>query len=342
MFAPARRLASVLLGSFLLLGQGGIATAADPSASPDSAATPPAGTTLTAQPSVLSLSVAPGSTVTSTLTLTAGVSLDLTVEPQGLGQDAGDGSFTFLPADKDVSQYSARPYVSVTPSSFSLAAGGAQKVSVTVTLPADAGDGERFALLKVSGKPAAGSGNVGIGVALGVGILVALPGTTPHLAGTISGLAATIAGPGQPVTVVGTIENSGDTHYGARPATVYQQATIHDVNGTLLGTGRDTLTGNSVIPTFGRRFSVDVAPAQPLPAGRYKVDVEVGLTDGTVLATSSADLIAPGGAVAGAIGGPSTEALPMSAILMGVLIGVLIVAVIVLGVRSRRRPAVSQ
>ena len=342
MFAPARRLISIIIGAFLLLGQGGIAIAADPSATPDTAATPPAGTTLTAQPSVISLSVAPGSTVTSTLTLTAGVGLDLTVEPQGLGQAPDDGSFTFLSADKDVSQYSARPYISVSPTTFRLEAGGAQKITVTVSLPADAGNGERYALLKVSGKPVAGSGNVGIGVALGVGVLVGLSGTTQDVAGTIADLSATSSGPGSPVTVVGTIENNGNTHYGAPPTTVYQVATIHDANGASLGSTRGTLSGNSVIPTFGRQFDLAVSPAQPLPAGTYKVDVEVGLADGTVLATASTDLVAPGGAVAGATGSPSTESLPLATILMVAVIGILLAVVVVLGLRNRRRPAVSQ
>jgi hypothetical protein len=343
MSTPARRVATVLLGSLMFLGQGSLAMAASPSAPPpNAAATPPSGTTLTAEPSILALSMEAGGTATGTLTLRAGVALDLTVEPQGLGQSPDDGSFTFVAPDDDVSPYTARPFVDVEPDRFTLAAGGSQKVTVTVRLPADATDGERYALLKVDGKPVAGSGNVGIGVALGVGVLIALPDTTQTVTGSIEDLTVSGAAPGQPVTVAGTIENTGNTHYGAPPSAVYQVATIRDANGTAVGGTRGTLTGNSIVPTFRRQFELLVAPSQVLPAGAYTVDVEVGLEDGTVLDTATGDLVVAGGAVAGVTGGPPSEAIPAITLLLAAAVGILLAVVLVLGVRSRRRPAVSQ
>jgi hypothetical protein len=327
----------------MFLGQGSLTLAASPSAPPvNAAATPPSGTTLTAEPSIIALSIDPGGTATGTLTLRAGVALDITVEPQGLGQSPDDGSFAFVAADADDSPYTARQFIDVAPSEFTLPAGGSQKVTVTVSLPADAADGERFALLKVDGKPVAGSGNVGIGVALGVGVLIELPDTAQTLTGTIEDLTATSAAPGQPVTVAGTIQNTGNTHYGAPPASVYHVATIRDQNGTAVGEARGTLTGNSIVPTYQRQFELVVTPTQVLPAGAYTVEVEVGLEDGTVLDTATADLIMPGGAVAGVTGGPPSEAVPAITLLLAAAVGILLAVVIVLGVRSRRRPAVSQ
>jgi hypothetical protein len=337
MSAPARRVVLILLGSLLLLGQGSVALAASPG--PD--ATPPAGTTLTAEPSIITAVIQPGGQSISTLTLHAGRALDITIEPEGLGQTPEDGSFGFLTADEDLSEYTARPFITVEPATFRLEAGETKQIEITITIPVGAGDGERYALLKVAGQPVPGTGNVGIGVALGVSTLVTLQDTAQQLTGTLTGLAVGGYTPDQPVNVTGIIENSGNTHYGAAPSTVYQLAVLRDGDGREVTTARGTLTGNSIIPTFGRQFMLSLVDAGPLDPGSYSVDVEVGLDGGAVLDRGTVSLVVPGGAVLPATGRPAESEPPIATILLAIAVGVLLTLVL-LGGRTRRRPATSQ
>lgn len=330
MFTPARRaVLVVLVGAFLLLGQTGAAIAASP----------PAGATLTAAPSVITAAVQPGDQGTTTLTLSAGQDLDILVDPQGLGQAPEDGSFVFLPADEDQSQYTARPFITVDPSSFRLEAGDSRDVTVTVSVPAGAGDGDRYALLKINGQPLPGSGNVGIGVALGVSVLVTLPDTSQTRTGSIKDLIVGSAIPGQPVSLTGLIQNTGNSHYGAVPNAVYQTATLRSQSGEQLATATETLSGNSIIPTLGRRFDLALAPGQALAAGRYQVDVEVGLEDGTVLDQATANLEVPGGAVLPVTGGPSEDQLAILPSLLGAAMGVLLLLLYLRRRKPRQRTA---
>lgn len=301
MIARRHRLASQLvLALILVLGQAVAVSAASPTPAPSTGQQrPPDGATLTAEPALVTAEVAPGGKGTVSLTLHAGVALDITIEPQGLGQSAEDGGFSFVPADKDTSPYSVRSALSVDPASFRMNAGDARQVKITIALPGDAKDGERFGLLKVNGQPLPGSGNVGIGVALGVAVLVTIPGATETRSGSIGDLAVGSVTAGQTIAVTGTVANTGNTHYGAPPSQVYQKATLKNQAGDTLATTSGTFTGNSIVPTFKRAFQLSLAPGAPLGPGKYTVDVEVGLKDGPVLDTKTVSLDGPGGAVLG-------------------------------------------
>src|SRR5262245_34316326 len=189
MFARPRRLVRALLIGAVFLGQTAVATAAGPSPAPVSnpAGAPPEAT-LVAEPAVLSASIEPGVTKASTLTLRARQALDVTIEPMGLGQSPDDGTFSFVTPDADVSPYSARTLIAVSPSTFHLQPGESRPVQVTIAMPDGTAGGERFALLKVNGQPASADGNVGIGVALGVSVVVSQPGAVATLRASLQGL----------------------------------------------------------------------------------------------------------------------------------------------------------
>jgi hypothetical protein len=339
MIAPAGRLVrALLLGAAIAIGPAGavLAEESPPPVQPSPVEqVPPAGATLSAQPSVVSAKVGPGSQGHATVTLRAGRAMDITIEPHGLGQSADDGSFTFLEADQDSSPYTARPYIEVAPASFRMEAGDTREIALTISLPEGPAEGERYALLKVTGIPASGDGNVGIGVALGVSVLINMPNSATSIAGSIADLAVAEVIPGEPVSVTGLVENTGNMHYGAPPNGVYQVATLRNANGEALATSRETLTGNSIVPTFGRRFELAIDPGQPLTPGAYSVDVEVGLEDGTVLDTATTEVTAAGvnpvqpGAVPGDL---------MPFVLAGMLgAAVAVLLLVVLGPRRLRR-----
>ena len=66
--------------------------------------------------------------------------LDVGIEVLGMGNYLDGGASTLGPSE-DLTPYTARSYVSASPSSFHLEPGQSQDVVVNATLPADAGDG---------------------------------------------------------------------------------------------------------------------------------------------------------------------------------------------------------
>ena len=303
--------------------------------------------TLNVSPTIISLSVQPGGTASADLTLRADILETVRLEADGLGQ-AADGSFQFLPAEKDASSYSARTMLSVSPSgSFEMQAGSSQKITVTVRVPGNAGNGTRYAILRITGTPGTGDSNVGIGVQLGVPALINLTNTTATRSGSLDGLA--ISGTaGQPIIVDGAIKNTGDSHFGAAPNQVTSSATLLDGKGAAITSGRTTLDGNSVVPTFSRSFSITMPTARGLSAGRYRVEVKAILQDGTVLDQKELafDLSAEGvlgatfvpveGTTKGGSGGLDGSIVLLVG-LGGVLMGALLVAIVTVAGRRQRR-----
>ncbi|HYO44889.1 MAG TPA: hypothetical protein VES19_16950 [Candidatus Limnocylindrales bacterium] len=339
-WASARLARALLIGTSLLVGSAGVASAADPATSP---AAPGAGATLTAQPSVIVATVNPGGRSTATLTLSAGVDLDIEITPLGLGQSPEDGSFSFLEADADASPYSARPHVAVDPAAFQIKAGQSRKVAVQIELPADAVNGERFALLKVQGTPATDGSAIAMGIALGVGVLVQLPGASNQMAGDITGLAAGEPAPDEPILVTGALRNTGNAHYGAAPNTIYQLAVLRDADGQEVASNRQVMVGNSIVPTLSRRFALSLLPSQPLAPAVYTADVEVGLADGTVLDRASVEVDTRNGGQAT----PPTTAtatvdllgaqVPVAAVAIVLGLSALVVVVALVALAKRRR-----
>ena len=300
-----RLVPALLVGALLALGQGGITAAASPTAPEPSAAqrTPSTQGTLNVSPPLISLAVEPGGTATAELTLHAGLAQNVTIQADGLDQ-ALDGSFKGLPSAQDKSPFSARPMMTLTPQTFQIEAGGSQTVTVTVTAPKDAGEGTRYAILDITGVPVT-SQNVGIAVRLGVSSLVTLSNTKQLHTGQIQGLTVGKVVPGQPMAATGTLVNTGNAHFGAAPNQVVTTGTVWDSNDQVVATGKSVLSGNSIVPSFGRQFSMPLNAGQALSDGHYRLEVDAGLQDGTILDRVSIDFDVSAGSVLGATNVPN-------------------------------------
>ena len=306
-----RLLGGLAIAAVLLLGQGGSVRAADPSATPIPAA--PSGPTgnemLSVQPSLISLTAKPGATTTAQLTVRSAANLSVTIKTQGLGQ-ALDGSFTALAPDKDTGAFSARSMITASPESLTVKPGDTIKLNVNIAVPANAGDGTRYAILTITGMPPApaGSSNVGFGVELGVSTIVQIANTPQHKTGTIDGIDIGKALPGQPLPVTVSFKNTGDTHYGAVPDELVTSATLQDAAGAELASA--TANGNqlSLIPGFTRGMPLTMTPSKPLVDGTtYHIEVGAGLKDGTIFDRKAMDFTWSGG------GALSPTAAPISA-----------------------------
>jgi hypothetical protein len=306
-----RLLGGLAIAAVLLVGQGGFVRAADPSASP--ASNPDNGPTgnelLSVQPSVLSLSAPAGGTSKAQLTVRAAADLDLTIKPQGLGQGT-DGNMAAIPADKDTGKFSARSMVTATPASVQIKRGTQITVDVSVVVPADAGEGTRYAIVSITGMPhtPTGSANVGFGVELGVSTILKIANTPQTKTGEIKSIDVGKSLPGQVLPVNVSFLNTGNTHYGAIPNELLSTATLQDASGTELGSATANGNAMSVLPGFVRAVNLAMTPSKPLVDGaRYHLEAGVGLKDGTIFDRKAIDFTWSGGEILK----PSTAPLQM-------------------------------
>ena len=347
-----RLLGGLAIAAVLLLGQGGSVRAADPSASPVQAV--PSGPTgnemLSVQPSLISVTAKPGATTTAQLTVRAAANLSVTIKAQGLGQ-ALDGSFAALAPDKDTGAFSARSMITASPETLTVKPGDTVKLNVNVTVPANVGEGTRYAILSITGFPPSpsGSSNVGFGVELGVSAIVQIANTPQNKTGQIDGIDVGKSLPGQPLPVTVSFKNNGNTHFGAVPNELVTSATLQDASGAALASASANGTQLSLIPGFTRAMPLTMTPLKPLVNGQtYHIEVGVGLKDGTIFDRKALDFTWSGGQVLGATGAP-IQTPPVSAqvtpttdtatIIAAAVIGAGVVALLFLLLpRVRRRP----
>jgi hypothetical protein len=339
-----RLLGGLATAAVLLFGQGGLAHAASPSVAPAPSG-PTGNEMLSVQPSIISVSVKPGGSTSAQLTLRAAVALDLTIKSQGLAQ-ATDGSFKSVADTDDTSPYSARTMVTASPRSVHIQPGDTVKLDVNIAVPADVGDGTRYAVVTITGQPAtaspSASANVGFAVELGASAIVQISGTTQNRVGTIKTISVGQALPGQPLPVSVSFLNTGDTHYGAQPDELQTTGTLQDATGAVLATSSADGNNLSVIPTFSRDIALPMTPAKPLVDGeKYHIEVGVGLKDGTVLDRKTLDFTWSGGqAVGGAPAPVQTASNDTGLIIAGVALGAaaVILLLVLLPRLLKRRP----
>ena len=345
-----RLLGGLATAAVLMLGQGGFVRAA----SPTPIAAPPSGPTgsemLSVQPSLINVTAKPGATTTTQLTVRAAANLSVTIKSQGLGQGT-DGSFAALAADKDAGAFSARSMITASPESLQVKPGDTVAVNVNITVPANVGDGTRYAILTITGMPASpgSSTNVGFGVELGVSAIVQIANTPQTKTGEIDGIDVGKALPGQALPVSVSFKNTGNTHFGAVPDELVTTATLQDGSGTQLASASANGDQLSIIPGFTRGMPLSMTPMRPLVDGTsYHIEVGVGLKDGTIFDRKALDFTWSGGQVLGATGAP-IQTPPVSAqvtpttdtatIIAAAVIGAGVVALLFLLLpRVRRRP----
>jgi hypothetical protein len=347
MNTSSRRLLSGLAAAVVLaLAVGGYARAADPSPTVGPVPSGPTGNEmLSVQPSIVSVSVKPGATTSSQLTIRAAADLSVTIKSQGLAQGT-DGSFKSVPDAQDTSAYSARTMVTASKQSLDLHPGDKVDLTVNVAVPADVGDGTRYAILTITGLPAGASpsSNVGFGVELGVSVIVQIAGTPQNKTGTIQTIGVGQTLPGAPLPVTASFLNTGNTHYGATPDELVTTATLQDSSGTQLASANASGNNLSIIPTFTRDIALPMTPSKPMVDGaKYHIEVGVGLKDGAVLDRKALDFTWSGGqAVSGTPSTPAPTSNDTGIIILGAALGAAAVALILVvlpRLLRRRRPS---
>jgi len=227
--------------------------------------------------------VVPGTTYTHTITVSTRSTdspMDILVDIDGLGQTP-DGAVQALAATDDASQFSARSFITVDNSSFHLDPGGSQQVNATITIPANAGDGGRYAVIYIHNQPV-GSGQVGIVSAINVPVYLTIQGSQLIQTGKITGLPTTKVLSGESVDISTEFQNTGNIDYKVKGV-----VTIQDANGNVVDTITTPVTSSAVIPRVTRQLDATFIPDGNLPLGTYSVQSVVMQDDGTILDRST-------------------------------------------------------
>jgi hypothetical protein len=191
--------------------------------------------------------------------------VDLLVDVKGINQNP-DLQFVAVEPQKDTYAYSARKFTSVNSSEIHVDKGNKKQIILTFHLPADVGDGGRYAMVVVHTLPGKNVTEADYNIPVFLTIL----GSNPSLEGGITSLEAGPVTAGQPVMITTGYKNTGNIHQNSLVNTV----TITSADGkTVYSNATDPLAA-ALLPDKSYTFSLR-AETQNLPAGTYSVTSKV-------------------------------------------------------------------
>jgi hypothetical protein len=201
---------------------------------------------------------------------------DYAVEVYGFGQSAEGGSYAPLLAADDTGAYSARTLVTVESPVIHIDPGQRRAFNATIRMPADIGEGGRYAIIHIH-PAAAGGGQAGFATAIIVPVMLTVKDSKLIETGTITNIDVGNIVAGKPITVATTLKNTGNHHYYG----VVNQVTVTDAAGKTVGTVKANPLPNAVIPGQSVRFDAQVST--PLSIGTYTVKSDMMLESGAIL-----------------------------------------------------------
>jgi len=222
-------------------------------------------------------SIKAGETASFPMTVSIGANddpTDIQVDVLGFGQGV-DKSYTPLKTAEDTSPYSARSFITVDTSSVHLEPGTAKTINAKISVPANTGQGGRYAIIYIHALPGAGKS---VTTAITVPVMITVYGTTLTETGSITDLTVGGVTQGQPILVKTTLKNTGNYHYYKTVNTV----DVRDATGNLVGNISTNPSVFAIIP--GSTVQYIAAPTlQDIPSGTYTVNSKVLLASGKVL-----------------------------------------------------------
>lgn len=204
--------------------------------------------------------------------------VELQVDVMGFGRNLQGMNFEVDP-DDDTSPYSARPFLQVSPRNFTLSPGSSQNVLLEGDIPADIGEGGRYALVLIHSN-VSGSGNVGVAVAIEVPVRLTIAETKLIKTGEIADLRLDrpVSPEMQNISLI--FNNTGNYNYYA-----FAEAVLKDKDGRILSNTTTPVTFNSILPATSMQFDMSIKPSTKLPAGSYSITSTIRMDDGTALAS---------------------------------------------------------
>lgn len=236
----------------------------------------------------IELDATPGQTITQQLRIALGAqsqAMTIAVDVMGFGT-ALNGSLQDLTPAQDTSSYSARSFISIDNPSFQLEPGASQNITATITIPANVGDGGRYAIIYIHQELPAGQAGAGTTSAFNIPVLLTIEGSQLTQTGKITGITTSAITSGQPVNILTNFQNTGNIHF-----KVDGQVTVQNAKGETIGTMTIPLTSTSIIPGDTRQLETTLTSTSVLTPGTYTIDSKVTLADGTVLDESTSTFV---------------------------------------------------
>lgn len=213
--------------------------------------------------------------------------LDLQVEVQDWGQ-ALDGINQKL-EEGTPAAYSAKGFLNVSPSSFHLLPGGAQKVMVEGDIPSDVGSGGRYALIGIyslipEADEESSEGNVGLAVAINALVRLTISGTELIKRGEITDLKIDKPVSGRERNLSLIFKNTGNYHFKA-----VAKASLKDNEGDVLAEAT-TPPSSNIIPDASRLFEISLKPERDFEPKNCRINAIVETEEGALLAAKEVNL----------------------------------------------------
>jgi P pilus assembly chaperone PapD len=222
--------------------------------------------------------VAPGSQTAYEINVadTSDTPMEVAIEVKGYG-DAPSG-VSILDPDEDNSPYSARGFLSVSPDTFHLEPGESRDVTVTAEIPADIGDGGRYAIIYIHTVAPEGS-SFATAAAVAARVLLTIEGSELIESGDISQIQLGKSESGQPLGIMAMVKNTGNYHY-----TLSITGKITDEQGKVVANSSSLASPFPLIPGYSRQIDIPFEGKEALPPGQYQVEIEVKTDDDTIIA----------------------------------------------------------
>ncbi len=285
--------------------------------------------------------VAPGSDYTAKMIVgnTSDIPMDIAVEARGYGTSPAS-SFAALKPGEDNSPYSAQEFLSISPASFILKPGESKDIIVTIRVPADVGDGGRYAIVFIHTVPS-GGGGIAVVTAIAARVLLTIAGSNLITDSAVTEVSLAVMSSPQSLAVMVTVANRGNYHYMPQI-----QGKIR-VGDRVVASSPPMTASLPVIPGYLRQFKLDFVTEEPLLPGKYEVDIEVRDEAGRLVVehTSTLELaeeqkpppeeqkLPPEEAPSGVTIAPrQPEAVPPQPLIDWRLIGEIVVGVVVVGI----------
>ena len=207
--------------------------------------------------------------------------MDIGIEIKGFGNSLS-GPLQPLDPEQDISPYTARAWVSASPSSFHLEPGQSQTVTVMVQAPPDnIGDGGRYAIVYIHNNPSGTSG-ISFITAIAAQVILTIENSNLIITGDITSLEIPQAVSEQLLSATTVIQNTGNYHY-----KIACNGTVKNSLGQVVGVSWPTDSVYNLIPTFSRQIAVPLNISQELTPGTYTLDAAAYTQEGVLLDTAS-------------------------------------------------------
>jgi hypothetical protein len=192
--------------------------------------------------------------------------MDIGVEVEGYGVSVSNDFVVLAPA-ADTSPYTAREWLAVSPAGFHLNAGQSQNVTVTANVPAETGQGGRYAIVMIRTIPSPGQ-QVATVSAVAARVLLTVNGNSVDISSQITGIAPISATPQSPAGIYVTVADKGNYHY-------YPQIDVTLMNKNIVVATGSLNTDWPIVPEYSRQYHLNLTGKGTLPAGNYEAKIEV-------------------------------------------------------------------